>query len=345
SKYFAGMLALAFAAAVLLRPTLRRLAGLALAATLSAALFAINIWWNWDHCWANFMFNLINRHDQSGFSWGTPPLYVVMMVYLLTPPLLWQAWRARARLGEVAAEAPGRLYACAAALPLALFALMSPVKTIGMHWVLSFLPPFFILCALALPREKLPGLTRFFMAFALLHVLLIVTIAANPVERWSKTRIYDGIVLTVKADALLRHMEPYRDWLWATDGYSPAVTLSYNAGRYFFVFGPASSHARHDDILTDFRAMDGRNIALLLKGKPDIGKFSPYFERTEVESFEEHGARYWIVLGYGFRYGDYREAVLEPARRHWYAIPHWLPRGRCYFCDRYFPDRACRKEH
>ncbi|MBL8474032.1 MAG: glycosyltransferase family 39 protein [Rhodocyclaceae bacterium] len=345
SKYFAGMLALAFAAAVLLQPTAKRLAGLLLVALLSAALFATNLWWNWDHCWANFMFNLINRHDQSGFSWGTPPLYVVMMAYLLTPPLLWQAWRGRTQIAALVAQAPGRAYACAVALPLTLFALMSPVKTIGMHWVLSFLPPLFILCALALPREKLTGLLRFFIGFALLHIVLIIAIAANPVERWAKSRHYDGIVLTVKADDLLRHLEPYRDWLWATDGYSPAVTLSYNARRYFFVFGAASSHARHDDILTDFRSMDGKNIAMLLKSKPDLGKITPYFERTEVQDFEEHGARFWIVLGHAFRYADYREAVLDPARRHWYAIPHWLPRGRCYFCERYFPDRACRKEN
>ena len=60
--------------------------------------------------------------------------------------------------------------------------------------------------------------------------------------------------------ARLERLKPYADdYAFASDGYSNAVTFGYNARRRFSVFGEASSHARHDDILTDYRALAGRN--------------------------------------------------------------------------------------
>jgi len=57
---------------------------------------------------------------------------------------------------------------------------------------------------------------------------------------------------------LLQRLEPYAgNYEFSADGYSAAVTASYAAGKYFFVFGTASSHARQDDILTDFRTLAG----------------------------------------------------------------------------------------
>jgi hypothetical protein len=52
------------------------------------------------------------------------------------------------------------------------------------------------------------------------------------------------------------------------DGYSNAVTLGYNLRQYVAVFGEASSHARHDDLVTDFRALAGRNFLILRKSNP-----------------------------------------------------------------------------
>ena len=55
------------------------------------------------------------------------------------------------------------------------------------------------------------------------------------------------------------------------------------------------------------------------------------------------GAHFHLVRGVGFRYERYRDEVLEAVRSRWYAVPAWLPAGPCYFCDRYFPDRACHR--
>ena len=111
--------------------------------------------------------------------------------------------------------------------------------------------------------------------------------------------------------------------------------------NYFFVFGTASSHARHDDILTDFRRLDGRNILVLRKNPPNDADYRPYFASVEYRSMLIGGVTYHVVLGRGFDYGAYRQHVLAPLRERYYAIPWYLPQGRCYFCERYFGAATC----
>ena len=342
SKYFAVLLGVAYVGHLLWRPTRGKALGLALVVAAALPFAAINLWWNWAHCWANLMFNLYNRHEGAGLSWKTPLLYAAMLAYLLTPPLAWLLWRRRAA-GAVPAGARQALPLIALA-PLALFALLSPVRTIGLHWVLSFLPLALILLAVSVDGGTLRRLLRFLAAFAGLHVAAIAVVAQLPLETWKSSRLYDGIVLTFESQRLIEQLRPHEnDFVLASDGYSNAVTLGYNARRYLPVFGEASSHARHDDILTDFRALDGRNILVLRKTPPAAADYAPYFAELEIRRFELRGATYFMVLGRRFDFAAYRERILAKVRDRYYAIPAWLPPGACYFCERYFPGTACRK--
>ena len=230
-------------------------------------------------------------------------------------------------------------------VPLLLFALLSLVKQIGLHWLLSFLPFALAWLALRLPERTLERLGAFFAGFAALHLVLIAAGSALPLETWQRARLYDGIVLTFEAPRLLdrvRAATGAEDFMLASDGYSNASTLAYALGRHVPVFGPGSSHARHDDILTDWRRLDGGNLLVLRKTEPDLADYRPYFRAVEVREFAERGARFWMVLGRGFAYEAYRGGVLADIRRRWYAIPAWLPIRACYFCERYFPMSPCR---
>jgi len=69
SKYFAVLLGLAYLAYVALSPRGERdWRGLALVVLCSLPFAAVNAWWNYEHCWANLMFNLYNRHGAAGWS-------------------------------------------------------------------------------------------------------------------------------------------------------------------------------------------------------------------------------------------------------------------------------------
>jgi hypothetical protein len=356
SKYFAAILGFAYLVDVLRRRGAGAWTGLAIAYACTLPALALMAWWNSGNCWPNYMFNFVNRHGDAGWSLKTPLLYAVTLAYVLGPPVLWLAWRSAdrrylpAKRNPRYAERVGADSSIPTALttlawlPFLLFAVLALVKQIGLHWLLSFVPFTLAWLALRLTPGSLRRLGLFFAGFATLHVAAILVVSRLPLETWQKARLYDGIVLTFEHQALARELQPYReDWVLAMDGYSNAVTLGYNLRRYVIVFGEASSHARHDDLATDFRALAGRNFLILRKSQPTLDDYRKYFRQVSVDSFEVRGARFWRVKGEDFDYPAYRDGVLAGVRRKYYAVPAWLPQTACYMCDRYFPGEACRR--
>lgn len=299
-----------------------------------------NLWWNVQACWSNVMFNAINRHEGAAPGWGTPALFVAALAYLAAP-LLWTAWRERRSLVAAAAEPGVRALIFAWLVPIALFALLSPVKKIGLHWLLSFIAPLVLTLAIALPAKSLALCVRFLAVFALVHVVLAVALAATPLESWKSNRLYSRLVLQFRTAELVEKLAPFEAFVPATDNYTLSSILSYYDGRYFFVFGAGTSHARHDDIVTDVRAFDGKDIMVVRRETPPEQDYRAYFKSVEYRSIEVSGATIHLVLGRGFDYAAYREGVLKMVRDRWYRIPAQLPIGACYFCDRYFPSESC----
>ena len=333
SKYFAVLLALGFLAWAIASRHPKSFALVFLGA-LPAGL--LNLWWNLNACWCNVMFNAINRHqDDGGWSLQTPALYVASLAYLAAP-LLWFAWRGRGDLHAAWARPAERALLLAWLLPLAVFALLSPVKRIGLHWLLSFLPAIVATLALALEREKLETALRFLGAFALVHVAAVIALAALPLQTWKDSRLYPRLVFLAHAPELIEAAAPGSAAL-ASDSYSSAAVLAYHARRKVPVFGTGSSHARHDDILTDWREYKGRDLLVLRREPPPEAAYRPYFRSIETRRVELRGATFHAVLGRGFDYEAYRAGVLSAVRERYYRIPRWLPQGRCYFFERYSP--------
>ena len=332
SKYFAVLLGLAYLVWAL---AARRPAafGWVLAGSLPFGL--LNLYWNWQACWCNVMFNAINRHDNAGLSWATPALYAASLAYLAAP-LLWVAWKERARLRAAAAQPAVGAVLAAWLVPLAVFALLSPVKRIGLHWLLAFMPALVLTAALALERRALVVTVRWFGTLAVLHAGAFIVLAALPLETWKNSRFYSSLVLHFDTQAVLQPLGPQlARYRLATEGYSLSAVLSFHTRRNVPVFGAGSSHARHDDIVTDWRRQQGRDFLILLRDAPLLDDYRPYFRELESQRVQARGAGYFAVLGRGFDYAAYREGVLKQVRERWYRIPPWLPVGRCYFFERY----------
>jgi 4-amino-4-deoxy-L-arabinose transferase-like glycosyltransferase len=342
SKYFAVLLGLGMIAWALTgkRPGWRGVL-LVVAAALPSGL--LNLYWNYEACWSNVMFNAINRHEGSGLGWTNPVLFVAAMGYLAAP-LLWFAWRDRVAVRASISGAPGRrALAFAWLVPFAVFALLSPLKKIGLHWLLSFVPLLVLTLAIALPAAKLLRCVRFFAAFALLHVVTAAALWAVPLEAWKSNRLYSRLVLQFRTAEVVEKLDAFKGFAPATDNYTLSSILSYYAGRYFFVFGAGTSHARHDDIVADVRALDGKDILVVRRDPPPEQDYRPYFRSVEFRSFEVSGTTIHVVLGRGFDYAAYREGVLRMVRDRWYRIPGALPVGACYFREKYFPGEALRR--
>ena len=334
SKYFAVLLGAAYLAWA---AQARRwnAAGLVVVGALPAAL--LNLYWNVNACWSNVMFNAINRHGDAGWTWTTPMLYAASLAYLAAP-LLWFLWRERSRLTAAPAAHASRALLLAWLLPLAVFALLSPVKRIGLHWLQSFLPALVMTLALLGPRDSLLRVVRFFAFFALAHLVLAGVVAALPLAAWQETRYHASLVFHARTATLLEALAPeLRRYVLAADSYAAAAVLAYHTRRDVPVIGMGSSHARHDDILTDWRRHAGRDILVLRRTRPDPAEYRRYFRHVEVDTLRLGGASFYLVRGDGFDFEAYRREVLTPVRERYYRIPQFLPVGRCYFFERYFP--------
>lgn len=340
SKYFAVLLGLGMLAWALSVRASRAWTylGLVFLGALPAGL--LNLYWNCEACWSNVMFNAINRHEGAGLGWTNPALFVAAMAYLAAP-LLWLAWRERPMVAATLAGPGRRALLFAWLVPFAVFALLSPWKKIGLHWLLSFVPPLVLTLAIALPAEKLLRCVRLLAVFAVLHVIVAGVLAAVPLETWKSNRLYSRLVLQFRTAELVEKLAPYRDFEPATDNYTLSSIVSYYAGRYFFVFGAGTSHARHDDIVTDMRRFAGKNILIVRRDAPPEQDYRPYFRALEFRTLDVSGVSVHLVLGRGFDYPAYRDGVLKMVRDRWYRIPAMLPIANCYFCEKYFPGESC----
>ena len=299
----------------------------------------LNLYWNYEACWSNVMFNAINRHEGEGSGWSlaTPALYAASLAYLAAP-LLWFAWRGRARLREAWRRPGERALMLAWVVPFAVFAALSPVKRIGLHWLLSFMPALVASVALALDRRQLRTAAGIFAAIAVLHVIPVAVIAALPLDAWKSSRFHPRLVFPGRIAELTAAVAPdLAGRVLATDSYASAALLEYHARRPVAVFGRGTSHARQDDIDTDWRALAGKDLLILRRQAPPPEEYRRYFRSIEVKRVPLGSGAYHAVLGSGFDYEAYRAGVLADIRKRYYRIPAQLPVGRCYFFERYFP--------
>ena len=329
SKYFAGLLAIAYF--VHLARSRRGWLNLALIAACALPFAALNVVYNATHCWNNVMFNLLNRHEGAQWSLGTVALYVGMMTYLITPWVMLKLVRSRHLM-----RARGALVVLFL-VPFALFLLLSAKKTIGLHWVLGFMPFVFLFAATVSNTDEMRKYFRWTAWFSVPHFAVLAALVLLPTSAWQSTRLYDDVVFHKESKAIVAALHdglPQGGVLMAR-AYTPASLLSYHAGEYWPVFGVSGYHARQDDIIVDFRQYAGRPVRLFDRRSIQVDDLAPFFESVSTGSFEVAGVTYWYADGNNFNYPVYRERILKTIAERYYRIPSFLPVYACPFLQRY----------
>ncbi len=336
SKYFAGLLAIAYA--VYFFPRGRRgWLKLILIALCALPFMLLNLAWNSTHCWNNILFNLYNRNAGSQFDAAHLIIYLLMMVYLLTP---WTGWRL-VRTGAIRGYWPlVNLFA----VPFALFLLLSFYKTIGLHWVLAFLPFFFLWAAVSLDTDALNAHRRWNLWLGLPHLIALVLLAHLPSSVFQGAKLHTDIVMHRETKTLVAMLEQDlpADGTIMTQSYSFASLLTYHGNRYVPVFGGGSFHARFDDNITDFHAFAGKTIRIVSTRRIDPASLAPYFSSVNVTERMLDGARFWVADGHEFRFEPYHEHVLKSVAENYYRLPAFLPLKGCRFMEQYGFERKNR---
>jgi len=340
SKYFAVLLGSSYLVYLVLgSKDFRRLKGFLLLGLGVVPFAAQNIIWNYRMGWPNLMHNLFNRIRPDSNPAVNLLCLAAITAYVLTPPVLWFLFADRRRILRSLRQKNFRMFAVASVVPLCIFLAVSFIKGVRPHWFLSFIPFIFITVAVLLDKSQLIRSIRFCIVFSLVQVGLVIAAPFAPFKMLEE-RLSEGdwasLVTHLHPQAVLAPLQEYKGrFVPGTTSYSISALLEYYGGERFIVFGKGSRHGRQDDMRTNFKELDGRDILVLFHAAKYDPEYGLSFERTELKHFELQGAEYILLLGYDFDYERYRQTYLRKIVDGYYKIPNWLCGQGSFFHRKY----------
>lgn len=335
SKYFAGLLAIAFLFTLVYRRD-RKIVLHMLCLLCGALPFVLfHLYGNYETCWTNVMFNVFNRNQHVSWKISGLMQFLGFQAYLATPWALYYLLRNTRRIAN-GIQQSNNVFAFLFFIPIVIFGMISFHDT-GLHWTIGFYP-FMFLLMVHLDRLQINHIVTLSLLFSILHAVILFSVLIwQPIKVFKNHQYYNDLVMAFHGPELYQKVkERYgSDYILATNGYYTSSAMSYHSKKYFIVFLDDSKHGRYDDKLTDFRQLNGKNI-LILRTLPSDHRYDPYFEKVTYQQLLFKGGTFYIVLGEKFRFSEYRERFLKKIRKQWYDIPSFLPIGDCYFFDMYF---------
>ncbi|MFV1983139.1 MAG: glycosyltransferase family 39 protein [Thiohalomonadales bacterium] len=338
SKFFSGLLAFAFLIHTVfyVRRGIKPYIGLLIVFIILLPFIFLNLLWNYNNCWNNYLFNLLNRTQGSSFSFKTTGIYFFMLVFIMPPGIYYLIRNKNTFKSLFSKKGREHTYLALFIIPIFLFGFLSFFKSIGLHWLFSFIPFLVLGLAKLLTVFQLEKSLKFMTIYAVIHVIIIgVILITAPALFQSNEKLYKTLVIGYYPDEMLNEVSKYKsDFIFATDSYALSAQLSYHAKEHIIVFGDGSYHARQDDLITDFRLLKGKDI-LIISEVEKLAAYSEFFESYEIRTMLIQGTELYYALGVNFKYEKYRETTLTRIRQRYYNIPEYLPQKACYMDERY----------
>jgi len=295
--------------------------------------FAGHLWWNAQHCGVNLAFNFGFRSDAST---GYGPLWLLWAVLLMAGPVgfltLWHLPRA-VKFGFFA-----RIFL---ATLLVLLGISIWRQEFGANWAAPL--GFMAILALAEIQPKAFSFARKSGLILSLVLLLPVTLGLAALnlnilraEMFGNEGFAHRIdrILDLDNGALIEQVRPYSEG-------RIVVAMDYGIGASFDNAGfeevtvfSNSIYGRNQDLLIDFRTLEGRDMVLLpAEPKADLLLAGELFDSFEIVTLTTARRSYEIVLGQGFSYETYRRDWILPVITRLYDKSPF-PFSSC-FMDKY----------
>lgn len=347
SKYFAVLLALVYAVFLLgVAPNKKRIYGLMLI-FLGVLPFGLeNLYWNYTHAWANILFNVYNRNVTEHFSISKVVTYLLCLIYITTPPLVYYLLKYRNKLSFTRNACQISYLSYLIIVPLGFFLLLSTFKEIGLHWPLSFITFVYLWAGITLNSDELLKTLKFMLWFTGVHLLVIFLILVLPISSLQKLPIsqhnYVKLVYFFKHKEIRDRLKNFdKDYIFASLNYIQADMMYFDSGIYSPTFGIGSVHGRQDDLITDFKKYTHQNFLIFYTRLPRAEEYKPYFAQAEIHSFQLEGATFYYVLAKDFNYPAYRNTILRHINNTYWQVPAYIPHKPSFYCEKYFYQEGC----
>ena len=337
SKYFAVLLGLIFLIYFIFHKPLKKfhLLGFLLLFISTLPLIAVNLYWNYKHSWENILFNFINRHDGFDEPLTQFLVYLLTLIYLFSPPVIYYLIRSLRwkRIKDQKLE----LFVFILGISILFFTFMAYKTYIGLHWILSYFTFSYLLIFAIFNRVQLFKSIWFMGCFSGFHLIFVFVLLFTPLESFKKYNPYfhETVYFKHTKEILSQIKELNQDYHLSAFGYTVSAMNAFYVNRPFSVFHYINKIARQDDLITDYKKLDQDKFLIFLLHKDDFEQYGNYFLEKELFFVSYLGEKFYYMIGKKFQYALYRENVLQKVREKYYQIPAYLPQESCSFCKKY----------
>jgi hypothetical protein len=288
-----------------------------------------NLYFNYNSCWNNIMFNFFARTDNLHYQLSTPIEYFAILLYLLTPWGIYYLIKSKNNIDKNLL----RFIISSIIVGLVIFLIVSLKKKIGLHWLLLFTPFLFMLFIFIEDKYK-HKFMKYNLYFTYFHTIFLLSILLLPNSILQKYKRYKGILLFTNTKAICQNISNY-DNLFTT-GYTSASILSYYCKKDINMILNNSKYGRLDDKLVDIKILQKQTINIFFKNKPDINNLKIIFKKVQIKPIQVLNQTYYIANCQNLIYKKYEKYYLDIQKEKFYNIPSWLPIKDCYFYNRYY---------
>jgi len=298
--------------------------------TITILPFVIqNLYFNYNSCWNNIMFNFFARTKDLHYHLINVLTYILILLYLLTPWGVYFLIKSRTNFKKHTLT----FILSASGIGLIVFLVVSLKAKIGLHWLLLLMPYLLMLFVFTADKYK-EKLIKYNIYFTYLHILILLVVLVMPITLLKEHKKYKDILLFTKTKEICKKIDKY-DPLFTT-GYTSASILSYYCKKDISMILNNSKYGRLDDKLVNVKNLKNKTIYIFDKHKIDINKLLEIFQNVEVIQVPFFNQIYYIAKCSNLKYEKYKKSYLDIQKERFYTIPSWLPKGECYFLDRYY---------
>ena len=336
SKYFSVFLFFSlFIFAITVYKT-KSIKTLAVAMPIVLLAIAQNMYFNYNCCWNNIMFNFFAR-TESHYNFETFSNFILNLVYVVTPWAFWFLYKSRKNFIKSELLI---LVSLILGVMFVVFFMVSLKNLMGIHWFILFTPYIFLLFAF-LDDGYLHKLFKYNAIFTAIHILLLLIVLTAlhllPNSVFASSYYYEDAVLSSNMKKTCSILdEKYAGKKLFSTGYTNSAMFNYHCKKDMPMLFSNSVFGRMDDKLVDVRSLDKKDLYVFNNREIKAAEYSSVCDSVNIETFKVENADFYVAECKNFNYDKYKKQYLSVQKKKFYDIPKWLPQGRCYFNDRYY---------
>jgi hypothetical protein len=336
SKYFALFLMFSLLLFLLFIYKLKAIKVVLLVTFVISLFIAQNLYFNYNSCWNNILFNFFARTQESTYNIKTIFGYFGLILYIVTPWGFYYLLKSSFENTKLF-----KLLLFILGVAFFIFLVVSLKNKIGLHWFLLFTPYIFLLFSF-INEPQLNKLFKYNAIFTFIHIAILVTVVLIPTSLLQKHKKFSDVIMYTKVHEVCKELDKLNDEKIFTFSYSTSSVLSHYCKKEVTVLFSTSKYGRMDDKLLDVRTLSNKDITLFNKKPIKEKQLEQVCKSYDIEKIEIEKANFYKATCKKFNYDSYKTNYLDIQNEKFYNIPDWLPVGDCYFKDRYY--EGCKKQ-